>query len=93
MINHGRYGPAERKQGVESSELEIFTMVSDETNFTLALDHFMEDMMYPFSPEFNLLHLDEPLKLSDMAAMTDGVIASASEWIDRERRQHKKGLL
>ena len=50
----------------------------------------MEDMFYPFSPFFNLLQLDEPLKLSNVATMTDGVTASASEWLAHARRAHNR---
>jgi hypothetical protein len=71
----------------EASSLTNLNIIGlDQTNFTPALDHQMEDMMYPFSPFFNLLQLSEPLKLSSVAAMTDGIVASASEWLDREKR-------
>ena len=68
---------------------------SDECNFTPAMDHVMEDLYYPFRPHFNLLLLDEPLKLSRNASMTDSVIASASEWLTQSRmdaERNTKGL-
>ena len=58
--------------------------------FTPAIDKLMEDLMYPFRPFFNLLLLDEPLKVSGNAAMTDSIIASGSEWL---RRQKKEAIL
>ncbi len=59
----------------------------DEVNFTPALDHYMEDMYYPFEPFFNLLLLDKPLQISGNAAMTDSIIASTSEWLVRQKRE------
>ena len=56
--------------------------------FTLAVDNEMAEMFYPFSPFFNLLVLDEPLKISRNCSMTDSVIGSASEWISRQKRQY-----
>ena len=56
--------------------------------FTLAVDDEMADMWYPFSPFFNLLVLDEPLKISRNCSMTDSVIGAASEWISRQQRQY-----
>ena len=60
----------------------------DEVMFTLALDVKMAEMFYPFSPFFNLLLLSKPFEISHNASMTDSVVASASDWIEDEKRKH-----
>lgn len=62
--------------------------------FMLALDNKMADAFYPFSPFFNLLSFSKPYEFSNAASMTDSIVASASEWIDRQKRELKReGLL
>ena len=55
--------------------------------FTLAVDKKMADMMYPFSPFFNLLVLNKPFEISRNASMTDSVVGSTSEWLSNQRRE------
>lgn len=61
-----------------------------EIMFTLALDKKMEDMFYSFSPFFNMLPLNKPLEIGRNTSMTDSIIASASEWIESQRREVKR---
>lgn len=55
----------------------------DELNFQLAVDEFMAEKFYAFSPFFNLLLLDKPLEISKNASMSDPIIASVSDWLER----------
>lgn len=55
----------------------------DETNFMLAADEYMTELFYPFSPFFNLLLMDKPYEISKNASMSDPIIASASDWLER----------
>ena len=55
----------------------------DETNFTPAIDEYMGELFYPFSPFFNLLLLDEPLEISGNASMSDPITISISDWLER----------
>lgn len=48
----------------------------------------MEKKFYPFSPFFNLLDLDIPLKISKAATMSSPVVASASEWLTSQKDKH-----
>lgn len=63
----------------------------DALMFTVAQDHYMGDMFYPFDPLFNLLELDEPYKISRNASMTDSVVASTSFWLENSRKSLKRG--
>lgn len=66
----------------------------DEVNFNLMTDQYMEDMLYPLSPFFNMFELDEPLKVSGKVSMSTGVVASTSEWLmNQKRRAIKSGAL
>jgi len=53
--------------------------------FTLALDNNMTSLMYPFSPFFNLLELDQPFEIGRNASLSDPIIASISSWIQSEK--------
>lgn len=55
----------------------------DEVNHQIAQDNYMADLWYPFSPFFNLLLMDKPFQISGNAAMSDPIIASASDWLER----------
>lgn len=59
----------------------------DECMFMPAMDKYMEQMMYPFSPHFNLLLMDKPFEISRNPAWTDSVVASLSEKFARESRE------
>lgn len=64
----------------------------DEVNFNLMTDQYMEDMIYPLSPFFNMFELDEVLKVSGKVSMNSGVVASTSEWLTNQKRRAKKTL-
>lgn len=64
----------------------------DELNFIPAMDTYMKELFYPFSPHFTLMDLSRPLQICGDYAMTDSVVASTSEWITSERREYMKGL-
>lgn len=57
---------------------------SDETNYTLAVDEYMAKLYYSFSPFFNLLLLDKPYEISRNASMSEPIIASISDWLERD---------
>lgn len=60
----------------------------DQTNFMVAPDQYMAKLFYPFSAFFNLLLLDKPFEVSKNASMSDPVIASISEWLNRSMMEN-----
>lgn len=43
----------------------------------------MAKLYYPFSPFFNLLLLNKPYEISKNASMSEPIVASISDWIER----------
>lgn len=59
---------------------------------TLIIDAKMARLFYPFSPFFNLLLLTKPYEISGNASITDPIVASFSNWMEREKRDYYRGV-
>ena len=72
--------------------MDIQDYDGDETMFSIPVDNYMAKLFYPFSPFFNLLLLDQPLKISRNPAWTEPIVASTSNWMEVGQRRVKAFL-